>query len=169
MVQRGTAHGRTTEWVFRHCLEEHANLQATLEANRDAGGRFHIQGQFGAVYVAADRATALAELDHRATRAGLTRAELLPRLLLTLELGARRILDLNDPEVQQAWGLTPSDLASDDYTRCQEVARAARDDGFEAIRFPSARSAGENYAVFLDRLAPGSYLREEAREWIPAA
>jgi hypothetical protein len=97
--------------------------------------------------------------------AGLRREDLLPRLLLTLDLSLRRILDLTDEEVRSAWGLTADDLASDDYARCQEVARAARD-GYEAIRFPSARGAGENYAVFLDRLAPGSHLREDRREWI---
>jgi hypothetical protein len=31
--------------------------------------------------------------------------------------------------------------------------------GYEAIRFPSATGAGENLAIFLDRLAPGSYIR----------
>ncbi len=31
--------------------------------------------------------------------------------------------------------------------------------GYEAIRFPSATGAGENLAIFLDRLAAGSYIR----------
>lgn len=166
MIRRATSAAGTTEWVFRHCQEDHANLHATLEASTAAEGRFHVRREFGAVYVAADRETALAELDHRARMAGLSREDLLPRLLLTLELTARRILDLTDEGVRQAWGLTAVDLSDDDYTRCQEVARAARDDGYEAIRFPSARGAGENYAVFLDRLAPGSHVREHAREWI---
>jgi len=83
-----------------------------------------------------------------------------------LELAVRRILDLTDEEIRTAWGITTDDLRGDDYARCQEIARAARDDGYEAIRFPSARGAGENYAIFLDRLTPGSHLREDAREWI---
>lgn len=166
MIQRATSSAGTTERVFRHCQEDHANLHATLEASSAAEGRFHVQREFGAVYVAADPETALAELDHKARRAGLSREDLLPRLLLTLELTTRRILDLTDRGVQKAWGLTAADLSSDDHTRCQEVARAARDDGYEAIRFPSARGVGENYAVFLDRLAPGSHMREHAREWI---
>jgi RES domain-containing protein len=152
--------------VFRHCQEDHANLDATLEASRDAPGRFHVQREFGAVYVAADRETTVAELDHRARMVGLSREDLLPRLLLTLELAASRILDLTDQDVRSAWGLTVEDLGADDYARCQEVARAARDDGFEAIRFPSARGTGHNYAVFLDRLAPGPQLHEVDREWI---
>lgn len=166
MIQRKTSPERTTEWVFRHCQEDHSNLQSTLEASKDAEGRFHVRREFGAVYVAADRETALAELDHKAGMAGLSREDLLPRLLLTLALAVHRILDLTDESVRQAWGLSAEDLRSNDYTRCQEVARAAREDGYEVIRFPSARGTGENYAVFLDRLAPGSYLREDARESI---
>jgi RES domain-containing protein len=166
VIQRTTSPERVTERVFRHCQEDHANLRATLEASSGAPGRFHVLREFGAVYVATDRETTLAELDHRARRAGLSREDLLPRLLLTLELAARRILDLTDEAVRKAWGLTLDDLAGDEYARCQEVARAARDDGYEAIRFPSARGAGQNYAVFLDRLAPGSHLREVDREEI---
>lgn len=166
MIQRTESEDRTTEWVFRHCQEDHANLHATLDASRDAEGRFHVRREFGAIYVAADRETALAELDHKARAAGLERQDLLPRLLLTLDLSVRRILDLTDDAVRTAWGLTADDLAGSDYARCQEIARAARDDGYEAIRFPSARGTGENYAVFLDRLTPGSHLREDSREWI---
>lgn len=166
MIPRKEGEDRTTEWVFRHCQEDHANLHATIEASRDAEGRFHVRREFGAVYVAADRDTALAELDHKARAAGLSREDLLPRLLLTLDLTVRRILDLTDQRVRSAWGLATDEVEENDYARCQEIARAARDDGYEAIRFPSARGEGENYAIFLDRLAPGSHLREDAREWI---
>lgn len=127
MVQRATAGDRTTEWVFRHCHPEHTDLRATLEASRDhdGQGRFHVRGEFGAVYVAAEIDTALAELDHRAAMLGLTRAELLPRVLLTLELSLQRILNLTDGDVRTEWGLSEGDLGGDDYARCQEVARGA--------------------------------------------
>jgi RES domain-containing protein len=167
-AQHATAEGRTTEQVFRHCLPEHTDLDATLAASRekDERGRFHLTGEFGAVYVACDPDSVLAELDYRAGLLGLTRAELLPRLMLTFELSVRRVLDLTDPAMRSAWGLSEENLAGDDYTRCREVARAARTDGIEAIRYPSARGRGINYAVFLDRLRPGSHLREESRDWI---
>jgi RES domain-containing protein len=148
VVHRTTAAGLTTERVFRHCQLDHSDLHATLEASSRAPGRFHIQREFGAVYVAGDRDTSIAELDHKARLAGLTRAELSPRLLLTLELAAHRILDLTDQNIRSAWGLTMEDLSSDDYTRCQEVARAARDDGFEAVRFPSARGSATTTQCF---------------------
>lgn len=164
MIQRKVSPRRTTEWVFRHCQQEHADLRATLDASQAVEGRFHIRSEFGAIYVSSDRQTALAELDHRARLMGLRREDLLPRLLITLDLAAERILDLTDETVRKAWGISVQDLRGSDYARCQEVARAARDDGFEAIRFPSARGAGDNYAIFLDRLSPGSHLLEAARE-----
>jgi hypothetical protein len=64
MIQRTVTADRTTEWVFRHCKPEHANLEETLRASRDHDhrGRFHVQGRFGAVYVARDHDTVLADL-----------------------------------------------------------------------------------------------------------
>jgi hypothetical protein len=44
------------------------------------------------------------------------------RLLLTLDLTVRRILDLTDEEVRKAWGITTDDLEGNDYARCQEIA-----------------------------------------------
>jgi RES domain-containing protein len=168
MVRRNTEGGRTHEWVFRHCHPDHTNLADTLAASRDHDdrGRFHIRGRFGAVYIACDQDTALAELDHKASLVGLARADLLPRYLLTLELHVTRVLDLTNEATRRAWGLTEADLRDNDYTRCREVAEAARDDGYEAILYPSARGESENYAVFLDRLKPGSTLREVDRSLI---
>ena len=121
--------GLTTERVFRHCQEDHANLHATLEASRSAEGRFHARREFGAVYVAADRETALAELDRKASAAGLSREDLLPRLLLTLEFAARRILDLTNEEVREAWGVSAEDklrhLSGPPRTRLLSARRCA--------------------------------------------
>lgn len=100
----------------------------------------------------------LAELDRRAARAGLTRADLLPRVILTLELRLQKLLDLTDESIRAEWGVDLTALTrEDDYTICHEIARAARRGGYEAIRFPGALG-GANYAVFLDRLQPGSSL-----------
>ncbi len=75
-----------------------------------------------------------------------------PRLRVHLE----RVLDLTDPRTAAAWGLSAGQLQSDDLVPCQEVARAARRNGYEAIRYPAASGAGENVAIFLDRLYAGS-------------
>jgi RES domain-containing protein len=58
--------------------------------------------------------------------------------------------------VHSSWGLSSAELASSDWTACQDVARRAREAGYEAIRYTSASGTGENLAIFLDRLSPGS-------------
>lgn len=65
-------------------------------------------------------------------------------------------LDLTDARVRGEWGLDDGTLAGGDLRPCQEVGRAARRAGYEAIRFPSATGHGVNLAIFLDRLHPGS-------------
>lgn len=164
MVGRKEIRGRLHEWVFRNCRPSHTDLHATLRASETSPEqyRFNVRGEFGAIYVSDTVETSLRELDHWAAKAGLTRKELLPRVMLTLELVAEQVLDLTDPDTADAWGLTPSSLESDDYADCQEVAQAARNSAYEAILYPSARADGENFAVFLDRLKPGSHLRSVA-------
>lgn len=108
---------------------------------------------------------------------------LAPRAMLTLAVRLRRVLDLTDPGVRAVWGLAPEDLASNDYARCQEVAVAARKDGYEAIRYPSAAIAltdlaedgstptgarlTHNLAIFADRLHPGSDVRVVRSDILP--
>lgn len=67
------------------------------------------------------------------------------------------VLDLTDPATRRDWGATIEELTDlDDYSRCHEMARLARRAGYEAIRYPSAVDGESNYAVFLDKLKPGS-------------
>jgi hypothetical protein len=77
--------------------------------------------------------------------------------------------------VRAAWGLTAEDLAADDDARCQEAAAAAWEDGYEAIRYPSAAvtldqrtareaetgdaAAADNLVIFADPLHPSSDVR----------
>ncbi len=87
--------------------------------------------------------------------------------MLHLEVSLGRVLDLGDEAVREAWGISPADLASDDYERCQAVARDARRAGYEAIRYPSATGEGENLAVFMDRMKGGSSVRITERQILP--
>jgi RES domain-containing protein len=115
------------------------------------GGRFNPTGEFGALYVSLDPETPFRELRRQAVKAGLDVLDFLPRTLFAADARLQRVLDLACADVPL--------LGSDDWTACQGVARRARLAGYEAIRFPSATGAGENLAIFLDRLAPGSYVR----------
>lgn len=80
--------------VYRQCEATHTDLDTTLEHNRRRGGRFSPPGEFGVIYVAVERATALQELARHAAFIGLTVDELLPRTMLRLRLHARQVLDL---------------------------------------------------------------------------
>lgn len=121
------------------------------------------------LYVALAPDTAVAELRRCAGLAGVQVSALSPRVMLTLDARFGRVLDLTDQATCDAWGIAAADLAGDDYARCQEVAAAAREDGYEAIRYRSAALEtetgvdgvviGENLAVFYDRLYPGSDVR----------
>lgn len=119
-----------------------------------AGGRFNPAGEFGAVYVALDEGTALAELGRRIDRTGLPRKHFRPRMMLQLRARLVSVLDLTDPEVRSQLGVTSKEISGADWAHAQRMARQAREQGYTAIRFPSATGTGQNLAIFLDRLGP---------------
>jgi RES domain-containing protein len=123
------------------------------------GGRFNPTGEFGALYVSLDPETPFRELRRQAVKAGLDVLDFLPRTLFAADARLQRVLDLACADVPVEYCLPQPLLGSDDWTVCQDVARRARLVGYEAIRFPSATGAGENLAIFLDRLGPGSHIR----------
>jgi len=150
---------------FRHSAARYATVdEGTLEASVRAGGRFNPVGEFGAVYVALDKETALAELGRRIDRTGLPRKHFRPRMMLQLRTRLGRVLDLTDPEVRSQLGVTVDEVSGPDWGPAQDVARKARQQGYTAIRFPSATGAGENLAIFLDQLGPDEYLEVERVE-----
>ncbi len=154
--------------AFRQCHPVYAEVsEATLRASAREGGRFNPQDEFGAVYVSLSQETAVSELRRRAHRLAVDVADLLPRTMLRLRVELERVLDLTDTRIADAWGLSSAQVRSDDFASCQEVARAARRAGYEAVRFPAASGAGENVAIFLDRLHAGStVVVEEAEELV---
>lgn len=165
-------------FAFRQCHPDHAGVAETVRASAAYPSRFTPPGgRFGVLYLALAPETATAELRRRAAQLGVPVAALAPRAMLTFAVRLRHVLDLTDPAVQDAWGLTPDDLAGDDYARCQEAAVAARADGYEAIRYPSAAVAREgsggagrgadNLAVFADALHPGSDVRVVRSDLLP--
>lgn len=146
--------------VFRQSSPRHAELSThTLAASARAGGRFNVAGAFGAIYVSLDPDTPLRELHRHCSRSGMDVAAILPRTLFAADTRLQRVLDLTDAAVRARWSLDHAALSSEHWDACWRVAERARDRGYEAIRFPSATGAGENLAVFLDRLRPGSFLR----------
>lgn len=152
--------------TFRHVSPGHEGLgKAALIGSMRSGGRFNPPGEFGAIYVSLEKDTAIAELKRRAAQTGIGVDKLLPRILHLIEASLQRVLDLTDEETRRNWGLPIEEITSDDPQPCQEVGRAARKAGYEAVLFPSAaREGGRNVAVFTDRLRPGSALEVTERE-----
>ncbi|HEX2202461.1 MAG TPA: RES family NAD+ phosphorylase [Longimicrobium sp.] len=142
--------------AFRQCHPDYTDLAATARVSPRHPFRFNPLGEFGVLYVALSERTAHAELVRQADRRGVAVEKMAPRVMLLLDVRLSRVLDLTDGQVREAWDVTLDELASDDYQKCQEVARVARREGYEAIRYPSATGEGENLAIFFDHLRTGS-------------
>ena len=88
-----------------------------------------------------------------------------PRLDICVHLTLRGLLDLTDPQVLQALGVSPTDLMREWFplnrqgqlAPTQRLAHEARQTGrFDALLYPSARyPGGRNYAVYPDLVPPG--------------
>lgn len=123
--------------------------------SRTYPGRFNT-ASIGAVYAAREPGTAIEELRRRANRDGVSVASMHPRSMFVLTLSLHSVLDLTERDALAAWGLSENDLKDEDFTRCQEVATIAGQHGVEAIRWRSATGKGQSFALFVERLLPGS-------------
>jgi len=117
-------------------------------------------GDFGAVYLALERETAIAELVKRARGANRTVASFHPRNLFVFAVHCGQVLDLTDSATREAWDITLDDLQSEDYSICQQVAAVARRNAYEAILYPSATGHGTCLAMFYDQRHTGSHVVE---------
>ncbi len=81
---------------------------------------------------------------------------------------AVRVLDLTDPTVREAVGVTADDLVGDDYGVGQQVASAARDAGLDGVLAPSAGLVGQRtLAVFYSALDHGKVVEQTSRVQVP--
>lgn len=152
---------------FRHSRLRYATVdEETLGASARVGGRFNPPGEFGAIYVALDRGTAMTELERRIALSGLSAQYFHPRVILRMRAHLSSVLDLTDPRIREENALDLHTITGNDWAPTQEIAREARQAGYIAIRFPSATGAGENLAIFLDTLGPDDRLEVEEVEEI---
>jgi RES domain-containing protein len=105
-------------------------------------GRYHRAGDPGAWYASTTERGAWAELFRHHTGTDLSPFEI-RRRIGRARVENLRVLDLTDPQVRDALGLTAADLTRDDLTRCQALGAAARAAGFEGILAPSPAVTGE--------------------------
>jgi RES domain-containing protein len=127
-----------------------AYLDHALAHTLETGGRFNPAGDFGALYLSLDPKTPKAESDA-------------PEVILELDARLTGVLDLRRPEALAKYGLTTDALCGGDHGPCQRAGRAIREDGYEAVRYPSAMGDGINLAVFWDRRRRDSSLRLAGR------
>lgn len=150
--------------AYRHVAVGYNALSG--EGARRAGGRWNPPESFATLYAAADRDTAIREFRRLVARQNLTPASFLPRDLFTYDVRLQHVVDLMVEDHVSAVGLTVDELRADDARPCQAVGEAAHHAGFEAILAPSATQDGEVLAIFLDRLLPGSVIRDvESKRW----
>jgi RES domain-containing protein len=152
--------------VFRHIRP---GLSPTSGAGaRSLGGRWNPPASFPALYTGLAVETVEAELARLALRNNLRLADLLPRVVHTLEVRLSAVVDLRGEASLLAVGLTMDAVLSDDLRACQEVGEAAHKLGREGILAPSATGVGDVLAIFELNLEVLSVVRSVSHvEWRP--
>jgi RES domain-containing protein len=109
------------------------------------GGRYNPRREFGALYISESPAACRAEMLRRlGVRARYWHARIKVRVT--------KALDLTDPSTRDKLGVRQEDLVSDNWALTQDLSRAARRAGFDALVVPSAAGDHHNLVVFKDLL-----------------
>jgi RES domain-containing protein len=141
--------------TFRHTAKRRDPLSGV--GARLAGGRWNPKGLFAALYLATPVRACMAELERAAASQGWTVPEMLAagRTLHDINVTDARLVDLRPAENLAAVGLSPADVADDDWGPCQLVGHAAWFLGFDGIVAASATGQGDVVTAFEARLGPG--------------
>ncbi|MGH9833128.1 MAG: RES family NAD+ phosphorylase [Blastocatellia bacterium] len=129
----------------------------STEGSRIHGGRYNSRDEFGVLYLSCDEPTCLAEINYYLNKYGIDPASLSPEAKTMVDVSVKltKVLDLTDPDVRLAIGVTEPDLKVEwedvkragDEAITQSIGRLAREAGFEAIIVPSARHSGNNLVI----------------------
>lgn len=144
--------------AFRHVAENRHPLSGA--GARSLGGRWNPPESFATLYLALERQTVVREFLRLARRTGRAPDDFLPRRFYRYGFELSALLDLREADARAAVGLTEAHISSDNLAPCQAVGEAAHYLGREGVIAPSATGAGAVLAVFFDRLAAGSFVRE---------
>lgn len=121
------------------------------------GGRYNPRREFGALYLSESPAACRAEMLRRpGVRVRYWHARMKVRVATAL--------DLTDPSTRDKLGIIQEDLVSDDWSLTQDLGRAARRAGFDALVVPSAAGDHHNLVVFKDLLGDGEIAETERVE-----
>jgi len=137
---------RRVEGVWhRYVTEPHKDDAGSDQGALEHGGRYNPRREFGALYLSDSPAACRAEMQRRpGVRARYWHARITVRVA--------KALDLTDPFTREVLGMRQQDLVSDEWSLTQDVGRAARRAGFDALVVPSPAGDHQNLVVFKDLL-----------------
>ena len=149
---------RRVEGVWhRFVAELHKDDADTDQGALEHGGRYNPRREFGALYLSESPAACRAEMQRRpGVRARYWHARIKVRVA--------KALDLTDPSIRDKLSIAEEDLVSDDWTFTQDVGRAARRAGLDALVVPSAAGDHHNLIVFKDLLGESEIVETERVE-----
>jgi RES domain-containing protein len=130
-------------------FQRHASPTVRTLTGSASGGRWGPPAAYSVLYLGRPEASVVGE----AYRAlvddveGMTGELVGPRRLFTCEVTVTQILDLREPESQEAVGLTLEDLMGP-WAPCQRIGRAAHQLELHGVIAPAATGLGETLALF---------------------
>lgn len=140
------------------------------------GGRWNPPGSFATVYTSLTAETAVAEYLAHQRHYGFRDSDVLPCVLVGLEVHLRTVLDLTVDEVRRALGVSAARLLEGTWRKptgreslTQAIGRLAFAAEFEGLVVPSAAAPGtRNLVVFPGNLVPpDGYVRIVNRSRLP--
>jgi len=170
--------------VYRVTTLTYPDPQSILlgEGSFRYGGRWNASGSFRAVYGSTEDTVAVAESRANAEYAGMPYPFRTPRLLVTIELSLRRVLDLSLEQVRKDLDIS-LEILNQDWRKIQDqgqegftqaLGRAVFENGGEGLLAPSARvRSGVNVVYFPENKREASLARvyesEKLDQLIPHA
>jgi RES domain-containing protein len=118
------------------------------------GGRYNDPG-VGVLYTSFDRATAVAEIVRGLRVRGIDPKNFGPEdwWVYQIRVSVSSVVDLRDGATMSDLAITPEVLLADNTTETRRIGKYARDNGFQAVRAPSAAANDkDNLVLFIDRL-----------------
>lgn len=129
----------------------------STQGSRNAGGRYNLPGNFGALYTSMTAATAQVEIERGLRLRGInpTAYPASSWWDYELETTLEAVLDLTDPDVLAALGLGPDALITTEVGPTREIAAEARSRGYQGLLVPSAAEPGSKNLVVFDEAISG--------------
>jgi RES domain-containing protein len=136
--------------VYRHMFGAHGPARGNT-----TGARWN-EPPLEAIYTSCERDTALAEAEYY-----LAAQPLRPkakRVLYTIRVSVKTVLDLTAPDILDRLGITPAILQGDDHSPCRLIGNAANWLGHDGLLVPSARRAGgTNLVIYQQDLSANDF------------